>query len=84
MREIRGRQRFDKTKSILLQLLGNQADKCYLTRGAQWLHLRLTKPSRFSNLKAVCENAGQLKTKTNPLPRGRVWDLSHQIFNGAP
>lgn len=84
MREIRGERQFDKTKSILLQLIGNKADKCYLTRGARWLHLRLTKPSRYSKVKALWENAGGLKTKTNPLPRGRVWDLSNKILNGSP
>ena len=84
MKEIRGQRRFDKTKLILLQLTENKADKCYLTRGAQWLHLRLTKPSRFSNLKVLWENAGRLKTKTNPLPRGRVWDLSDKILNCSP
>lgn len=84
MREIRGERRFDKTKSILLQLLGNKADKCYLTRGARWLHLRLTNPSRYSNLKVLWENAGGLKTKTNPLPRGRVWDMSNKILNRPP
>ena len=84
MREIRGRRQFDKTKSILLQLTENKADKCYLTRGARWLHLRLTKPSRFSNLKVMWENTGRLKTKTNPLPRGRVWDLSDKILNRSP
>lgn len=82
MRKLRGQKRFDKTKSILTQLADGKADRCYLGRGARWLHLRLTKPSRFSSLKGLWENAGQLKTRH--LSFQRVLDVSGPMLKAGP
>jgi len=50
-REIMRRQReqtmFDKSKSIITQVVGNKGTYCYLSRGGKWLLARLTKASPF-------------------------------------
>jgi hypothetical protein len=84
MRKLRGRKRFDKTKSILTQLTQGQGDKCYLTRGMQWLHVRLTKPSRWSRGKALWENALRLKPQVTELRKAKVYDISESVFGRSP
>jgi hypothetical protein len=82
MRKLRAGKQFDKTKSILTQLTKGKADRCYLGRGARWLHLRLTKPSRFSSLKRLWEDAGVLKSRR--LRFQRVLDVSGPLLKAGP
>lgn len=79
MRKIRSRRRFDKSKSILTELTGNKVDKCCLSPGTRWLHLRLTKASRFSGLRALWDNAHRLGRKTKWRGPERIYDLTEEI-----
>lgn len=83
MRERRLKRWFDKTKSILMELMDRQGDKCYLERSGEWLHLRLTKPSRWRWLDLSEDNA-RLVNRPNRLRKGRLYDLSQEIFNRSP
>ena len=76
MRKIRFQRMFDKSKLILTQLIERQADKCYLTQGARWLMMRLTKASPLSKLPFMGDNRFRLKRAVNHLPRGHLYDLS--------
>lgn len=76
MRKIRAKAMFDKSKSILTQLVGGKSDKCYLARGSKWLMVRLTKASLLSKSSSVWDNRKQLERVANCLPRGRLYDLS--------
>jgi hypothetical protein len=76
MRKIRGKRMFDKSKVILTQVVGGKADKCYLTRGSRWLHVRLTKASPLSKRGSLGDNRNLCKRVTNRLPKGRLYDLS--------
>ena len=76
MQKIRANRVFDKSKVILTQLIGGKADKCYLTRGSKWLHVRLTKASPLSKRGSVRDNRSMCKQVTNQLPKGRLYDLS--------
>lgn len=76
MRKIRGKRMFDKSKVILTQVIGGKADKCYLTRGSRWLHVRLTKASPLSRRGSLGDNRSLCKRVTNRLPKGRLYDLS--------
>ncbi|MFH0827764.1 MAG: hypothetical protein V1919_01195 [Candidatus Omnitrophota bacterium] len=67
---------FDKSKSILTQIVGGKADKCYLAHGSSWLMVRLTKASLLSKPGSVWDNRKQLKRVANQLPKGRLYDLS--------
>ena len=83
MRKIRHKYRFDKTKSILTELVGTKGHRCYLARGGRWLHLRLTKPSRWSRLGLMRHNASTMKPAKNRLPKGGLYDLSREVFDSA-
>ena len=76
MQKIRAKQMFDKSKVILTQLIGGKADKCYLTRGSKWLHVRLTKASPLSKRGSVGDNRSICKRVANRLPKGRLYNLS--------
>ena len=76
MRKLRGKQMFDKSKSILTQIVGGKTDKCYLAHGSSWLMVRLTKASLLSKPGSVWDNRKQLKRVANQLPKGRLYDLS--------
>ena len=84
MRALRQAQLFDKTKSILTQLVQKQGDKCYLTRGFEWLHIRLTNPSRWSRGKALWENAARLKPPVTVLASTKVYDVTETVFCRSP
>lgn len=84
MRAIRSERRFDKTKSILTELTQGKGDKCYLTRGIRWLHIRLTKPSRWSGGKALWENAARLRLPVVMPANRKVYDVSEAVFGRAP
>jgi len=84
MRQLRSKQMFDKTKSILTELVEGKGDKCYLTRASGWLHLRLTNPSRWRKGRALWENAGRLKPERMEFKRARVYDVSRAVFSRAP
>lgn len=75
MRRHRENILFDKSKSILTQLLGRIRDKCCLIRG-QWLFLRLTKARRWSKPERIRHTGQRLKRVSNQLPKGRLYDLS--------
>ena len=81
MRDQRFRSMFDKSKSILTQLIGKTRDKCCLISG-QWLYLRLTKASPLSKPWRVRHTGQRLKRILNRLPKGRLYDLSG-LFNGG-
>jgi len=76
MQKIREKRMFDKSKVILTQVVGGKADKCYLTRGSRWLHVRLTKASPLSKRGSLGDNRSLCKRVTNRLPKGRLYDLS--------
>ncbi|MCK5215844.1 MAG: hypothetical protein KAR05_10895 [Candidatus Omnitrophica bacterium] len=76
MQEIREKRVFDKSKVILTQVVGSKPDKCYLTRGSKWLHVRLTKASPLSKRGSVGDNRNMCKRVANRLPKGRLYDLS--------
>ena len=76
MQKIRGNRMFDKSKSILTQLVGGKPDKCYLTQGSKWLMVRLTKASLLSKPGSVWDTRKQLERTANCLPRGRLYELS--------
>lgn len=84
MRTLRRARRFDKTKSILTELTQGKGDKCYLTRGIRWLHIRLTKPSRWSRGKVLWENAARLKPPVTITAAMKVYDISEAVFGRAP
>jgi hypothetical protein len=67
---------FDKNKSIFTQLLGNNTDKCYLSKGSKWLIARLTKASPFTKVDLLTYNPEVISWKANRLPKGRLHDIS--------
>lgn len=84
MKRRRSMRRFDKTKSILMELVEGKGDKCYLSRASGWLYLRLTNPSRWRNGKALWENAGRLKPAHMEFKSSKVYDVSSAVFSSAP
>ena len=78
MQNIRRRILFDKSKSILMQLVGGNTDKLFLSRG-HWLFLRLTKASPLSKPALVRHNWARLKRVPNQLPKGRLFDLTGML-----
>jgi len=84
MRELRRVQLFDKTKSILTQLVQSKGDKCYLTRGFRWLHIRLANPSQWSRGKVLWENAARLKPPVTVLASTRAYDVTETVFCRSP
>jgi len=76
MRRLRAGRRFAKSKVILTQLTGGKSDTCYLTRGARWLILRLTKASPLSKCLAQAHNRKRLKQTANRLPKGWFYEFS--------
>ncbi len=76
MQKIRGRRMFDKSKSILTQLVGNKRDKCCLTYNKRWLIVRLTKASPLSKPGSFWDNRKRFKCIANRLPSGRFYDLT--------
>jgi len=79
MRKIRSKKEFDKSKVILMQLLGNKADKCYLAYGSRWLHVRLTKARSWTRVRTLRDNDIQCERVSNQLPKGRLYDLSGMV-----
>jgi hypothetical protein len=79
MRNQRFRRAFDKSKPILMQIIGKIRDKCCLISG-QWLYLRLTKASPLSKPWRVRHTGLRLKRIVNRSSRGRLYDLSG-LFN---
>jgi hypothetical protein len=75
MQKVRWQVLFDKSKLILTQLIGDNEDKSCLIRG-QWLFLRLTRASRWTNATFVRHTGQRLKRVANRLPRGQLYDLS--------
>jgi len=84
MRELRRVQLFDKTKSILTQLVQRQGDRCYLTRGFRWLHIRLVNPSQWSRGKVLWENAARLKPPVTVLAGSKAYDVTETVFCRPP
>lgn len=76
MRKIREKKMFDKSKVIMTQLIGNKGKKCYLTHGARWLMVRLTKASLLLKRGSFWDNRKDFKCVDNRIPRGRLYDLS--------
>ena len=76
MRRKRREALFDKNKSIFTQLTGNNADKCYLSKGSGWLITRLTKTSPFTKVDLLTYNPEVISWKANRLPKGRLHDIS--------
>lgn len=75
MRDFRFISLFDKSKEMIMQIVGGEKDKSCLVCG-QWLFLRLTKASPLSKPWRVRHTGKKLKQITHPLPRGRPYDLS--------
>ena len=76
MQKLRGKRMCEKSKSIVTELTGAKADKCYLTQGGRGLYVRLTKASPLSKSGSIGDNRHQLKRVVNRLPRGRLYALS--------
>jgi hypothetical protein len=82
MRRLRAQMLFDKSKLILLQLLGNTDTSCYLSRNAGWLFLRLTKTRSFLKrdcLRHNCVKFKRIKSRMARLPTGALYDLSNAL-----
>ena len=80
MRRSRAKEAFDKSKLIVTQVVGNKATYCYLSRGAGWLLMRLTKARSLLKRGCLGHNRGQFKRIANQkarLPAGRLYDLSN-------
>jgi hypothetical protein len=75
MQKLRFEAMFDKSKSILTQLTGNNNDKCCLMRG-RWLFLRLTRASRWTKNALIRHTGGEIKRIANHLPKSKVYDLT--------
>lgn len=75
MRVLRAQKTFDKTKSIMTQVVGAQVDKCLLN-SLGWMHMRLTKQSRLKRIPRLCENLGQPLLKRQMDFKGGCYDLS--------
>ena len=75
MQKLRFEAMFDKSKSILTQITGNNNDKCCLMRG-RWLFLRLTRASRWTKKALSRHTGGEIKRIANHLPRSKVYDLT--------
>lgn len=80
MQKIRDIRAFDKSKLILAQLNKNKGDKCYLARGGQII-LCLTKARSFTKNGFMAHNRTRLTSVSNRLPKGRLYDVSQEIFN---
>jgi hypothetical protein len=80
MQKIRDIRAFDKSKLILTQLRKNKGDKCYLARGGQII-LCLTKARSFTKNGFMGHNRTRLTRVSNMLPKGRLYDVSQEIFN---
>jgi len=80
MRRIRGEKMFDKSKSILMQLVGGKADKCYLTQGGRGIYVCLTKASPLSRQGSLSDNCREFKRVANCLPKGKLYNLA-KIFS---
>ncbi len=76
MQKVRAKKVFDKSKSILTQLIGDKADKCYLTHRSKWLLVRLTKASLLSKPGSLWDNRKRFKQVANCLPKDRLYDMS--------
>jgi hypothetical protein len=76
MRRIRREIMFAKSKVILTQLLGNNSDKCYLSKGSGWVMARLPKASPLSKAHIIRHNPKVICWKANRLPKGRLHDIS--------
>lgn len=79
MRRGREKKLFDKSKVILTQLVGNKVSYCYLSRGAGWMFLRLTKAR--SLIRQGCLGHNRSLTRRvgfdqARLPKGRLYDLT--------
>lgn len=72
----RAKNMFDKSKSILTQLIGNSNDKCYLAHGGKGVYICLTKASPLSKRGSLIDNRKGFKRIANCLPQGRLYDLS--------
>jgi hypothetical protein len=79
MRRGRREKVFDKSKSIMTQLVGNKGTSCYLSRGGTWFLARLTKASPWTRAGSVVDNRRQFKRVKNHqarLPAGGLYDLA--------
>lgn len=79
MRRVRTRNMFDKSKSIVTQVVGSKGSYCYLSCGGKWLLARLTKASPLSKRGGLGHNRRQFKrvaSRKVRLPAGKLYDLS--------
>lgn len=85
-RERMGKRRylglFDKSKSIMTQVVGGHIGKCYLTHGKRWLMVRLTRASPLSKPVFMRDNRCRFKRVRHRWPTGRIYDLG-EIFQGG-
>jgi len=72
---------FDKSKSMMTQVVGSDIGKCYLTHGQKWLMVRLTRASPLSKPVFMRHNRRRFKRVSHRWPRGRVYDLG-EILKG--
>lgn len=75
MRRIRGKKMFDKSKSILKQLVGGKTDKCYLTQGGRGIYVCLTKSSPLTRQGSLSYNRREFKRVANCLPKSKLYNL---------
>lgn len=79
MRRSRAKEAFDKSKLIVTQVAGNKGTYCYLSRGAGWLLMRLTKARSLIKRGCLGHNRSRFKCVENRqarLPVGRLYDLA--------
>ncbi len=78
MQQMRWETMFDKSKPILTQVVGRNADNCCLMRW-NWLFLRLTRASLWLKAAVMRHTGKKLKRVANRLPKSRLYDLSGMI-----
>lgn len=76
MQKFRQKIMFDKSKSIMKQVVGGKYDKYYLTRGSRWLMVRLTKASLLSRLRSLKDNRKSFKSVANCCPKGKLYEAA--------
>src|SRR3989338_8267629 len=84
MRRLRDKDVFDKTNSIMSQLIANKGDRCYLNTRSGWVHLCLIKQTRYTKHLRLCQTPAKV-TPRKVVAFGRsLYDLGPLLANQRP
>lgn len=84
MRRLRDKKVFDKTNSIMSQLIENKADKCYLNAQSGWVHLCLIKQTRYTKHLRLCQTPAKVTPRKALAFGTRLYDLGSLLVNQRP